>query len=161
VLLPPWWVVVILSGIAPAVLGAMVHLAVLVGRPHERVPLPAADEPRQPERSEPTAAPHPPGPPSTWNTPPPAAPGPPDEWAATDEPADTEHDPAVNETGRAAALIAAGVGRRRLSRELGVTEYEARRLLERSRPTATPTDGDTPAVALDTPIDPTLAGARS
>ena len=31
VLLPPWWVVVILSGIAPAVLGAMVHLAVLVG----------------------------------------------------------------------------------------------------------------------------------
>src|SRR4051794_23238330 len=30
-LLPPWWVVVALSGIAPAVLGAMVHLAVLVG----------------------------------------------------------------------------------------------------------------------------------
>ena len=36
VLLPPWWVVVILSGIAPAVLGAMVHLAVLVGRPDGR-----------------------------------------------------------------------------------------------------------------------------
>ena len=41
VLLPPWWVVVVLSGIAPAVLGAMVHLAVLVG--HDR-----AARPRRP-----------------------------------------------------------------------------------------------------------------
>src|SRR3954452_25258092 len=32
-LAPPWWVVVALSGIAPGVLGAMVHLAVLVSRP--------------------------------------------------------------------------------------------------------------------------------
>jgi hypothetical protein len=30
---PPWWVVVVVSAIAPAVLGAVVHLAVLVGRP--------------------------------------------------------------------------------------------------------------------------------
>ena len=28
---PPWWLVVLVSGIAPAVLGAVVHLAVLVG----------------------------------------------------------------------------------------------------------------------------------
>ena len=32
-LAPAWWVVVIVSAIAPAVLGAVVHLAVLVGRP--------------------------------------------------------------------------------------------------------------------------------
>lgn len=31
-LAPPWWVVVIVSAVAPAVLGAVVHLAVLVGR---------------------------------------------------------------------------------------------------------------------------------
>lgn len=31
-LTPPWWVVVIVSAVAPAVLGAVVHLAVLVGR---------------------------------------------------------------------------------------------------------------------------------
>jgi hypothetical protein len=34
---------------------------------------------------------------------------------------------------RARRLIEAGVGRRRLSRELGVSEYEARQLLERTR----------------------------
>ncbi len=39
-LAPAWWVVVIVSAIAPAVLGAVVHLAVLVGRP-----LPARAEP--------------------------------------------------------------------------------------------------------------------
>ena len=32
-LAPAWWVVVIVSAVAPAVLGAVVHLAVLVGRP--------------------------------------------------------------------------------------------------------------------------------
>lgn len=35
---------------------------------------------------------------------------------------------------RTRQLIEAGVGRRRLSRELGVSEYEARQLLERTRP---------------------------
>jgi hypothetical protein len=49
-----------------------------------------------------------------WQTAPPAA------------PATTGH-------ARAAALIAAGVGRRRLARELGTTEHEARQLLERVR----------------------------
>src|SRR6476660_4973110 len=32
-LAPAWWVVVAVSAIAPAVLGAVVHLSVLVGRP--------------------------------------------------------------------------------------------------------------------------------
>ena len=68
---------------------------------------------------------------------------------------------AADDTDRAAALIAAGAGRRRLSRELGVTEYEARRLLDRARPT---TDDDTAAPTDDTeaaPTAPTTAGARS
>jgi hypothetical protein len=82
---PAWWVVVIVSAVAPAVLGAVVHLAVLVGR-----------EPS-------TAA------------------------EATAEP-DVDDD-------RAAELIAAGAGRRRISRELGVSEYEARRLIDRARAT--------------------------
>lgn len=90
-LAPAWWVVVIVSAVAPAVLGAVVHLAVLVGRPE-----------------------------------------------APAEPIDV---PVKNEPGidRAAELIAAGAGRRRISRELGVSEYEARRLLDSARP-ATPPD---------------------
>lgn len=80
---PAWWVVVAVSSVAPAVLGAVVHLAVLVGRP--------ADTPSE-SRQEP------------------------------------QHD-------RAGDLIAAGAGRRRLSRELGVTEHEARQLLQRTRAT--------------------------
>jgi len=102
---PPWWVVVAVSAIAPAVLGAVVHLAVLVGRP-----LPP------PEMAEI------------------------DDWGAelldehglsrlwADAPPATSE-----ERERAAALIAAGVGRRRLARELGMSEYEARQLLEQSR----------------------------
>ena len=78
--------------------------------------------------------------------------------------------PRPDDTDRAAVLIAAGAGRRRLSRELGVTEYEARRLLERARPaTDTPADDDTrrrrhrhrltpPSAAATAP---TTAGARS
>lgn len=37
-LAPAWWVVVIVSAVAPAVLGAVVHLAVLVGRPDPEPP---------------------------------------------------------------------------------------------------------------------------
>lgn len=45
--------------------------------------------------------------------------------------------PAVQETPeqRAAALIADGAGRRRLARGLGISEYEARQMLARTRPT--------------------------
>jgi len=96
-LAPAWWVVVIVSAIAPAVLGAVVHLAVLVGRPTALV---ADDE----------------------------APELPDELAGDTGPSAAEDD-------RTTQLIAAGVGRRRLSRELGVTEYEARRLLDAARST--------------------------
>jgi hypothetical protein len=34
---PAWWLVVVVSAVAPAVLGAVVHLAVLVGRPGARL----------------------------------------------------------------------------------------------------------------------------
>jgi hypothetical protein len=97
-LVPPWWVLVIVSAIAPAVLGAVVHLAVLVGRPE----------------------------PDTGST-----------IAAVDGAAEAEHgdvvscpDPLAN---RAAVLIAAGAGRRRLARELGMSEHDARQLLDRAR----------------------------
>ena len=135
VLLPPWWVVVILSGIAPAVLGAMVHLAVLVGhgdpdddRPDlddEPIPYQLTDDPDALDGH---------GLSHRWDDAPAAAP-----------------EPAPD---RAAELIAAGAGRRRLSRELDITEYEARRLLEAARP-ATPSPADA------RPGDPALNGASS
>ncbi|MBW0114045.1 DUF2637 domain-containing protein [Pseudonocardia abyssalis] len=82
-LAPAWWVVVIVSAVAPAVLGAVVHLAVLVGR---------VDDMDVPE---------------------------PNDSARPAE--------------RVGDLIAAGAGRRRLARELGISEYEARQLLDRTR----------------------------
>ena len=124
VLLPPWWVVVVLSGIAPAVLGAMVHLAVLVGRPAEPVHLDVDETDSQTDYTEPTE----------------------------DEPVELEQDPVpavragepAPHQEPALALIAAGAGRRRLSRELGVTEYEARRLLERTRAESDAVDTSSP-----------------
>jgi hypothetical protein len=110
-LAPAWWVVVVVSAVAPAVLGAVVHLAVLVGRPASAIDLPIEDDPpcedvgTLDER----------GLSSLWDEAPPASGG-----------------------DRAAELIAAGAGRRRLSRELGVTEHEARRLLGRTRPATSP-----------------------
>ena len=83
-LAPAWWVVVAVSAIAPAVLGAVVHLAVLVGR-------------------------------------------------AT--PPEIHGD-------RATELIAAGVGRRRLARDLDISEHEALQLLTQAR---TPDSSDSAA----------------
>ncbi|MDT0348138.1 DUF2637 domain-containing protein [Pseudonocardia charpentierae] len=158
VLLPPWWVVVVLSGIAPAVLGAMGRLAVLVGRPidvaHDQAlaviqpDAPATDEPAQFLTCD----------------------------MASSAPASKPTDDGMAEQGvelpdggdRAAALIAAGAGRRRLSRELGLTEYEARRLLERTRPVAdassvtkTDTSPDTGAGPAEAAWTGVLVGARS
>jgi hypothetical protein len=111
--------------------------------------------------------------PWTWNTPPPAAPWPLSPWAPEDGTADDEQSCAPpDDTDRAAVLIAAGAGRRRLSRELGVTEYEARRLIERARPatdipaadipaTGTATDTDTEDATSAAETTPTTAGARS
>ena len=121
-LAPAWWVVVIVSAIAPAVLGAVVHLAVLVGRPE---PTTTGEEitDEEPVPYELTAEAYDAGlldehgMSSLWRDAPPTG---------------AEED-------RTTELIAAGVGRRRLSRELGVTEYQARQLLARTRAT---TDND-------------------
>ncbi|MDN5861565.1 MAG: DUF2637 domain-containing protein [Pseudonocardia sp.] len=114
-LAPAWWVIVIVSAVAPAVLGAVVHLAVLVGRP---VPGPDPDD--EPIPYELTGEAY--------------------EAGLLDEHGLSRlwevAPPARGEGDRAAELIAAGAGRRRLSRELGVTEYEARQLLARSRASA-------------------------
>lgn len=135
---PAWWVVVIVSAIAPAVLGAVVHLAVLVGRTE-----PSVDEGDN-GRQEPV------------------------DYELTVEAfgADAldEHGlsrlwddaPPASEAGRAAALIAAGAGRRRLSRELDITEYEARQLLVATRATKR----DIAAGRAADPIDPPPAELR-
>lgn len=106
---PPWWVVVAVSAIAPAVLGAVVHLAVLVGRPH--APVQAMELGEDADLEDEFLDEH--GLSRFWAEAPPAEDS--------------------NERERAALLIAAGVGRRRLARELGMSEYEARLLLEQSR----------------------------
>lgn len=110
-LAPAWWVVVIVSAVAPSVLGAVVHLAVLVGRTEPD----QVDEPIPYELTRLA-----------------------DEAGALDEHGlsrQWDDAPLAVEPDRAAELIAAGAGRRRLSRELSITEYEARRLIERARPT--------------------------
>jgi hypothetical protein len=122
-LAPAWWVVVIVSAVAPAVLGAVVHLAVLVGRPVETI---IEDVDEEPIPYKLTAAAY--------------------EAGTLDEHGLSRlwdvAPPARSEGDRAAELIAQGVGRRRLSRELGVTEYEARQLLARKRPS----DDEQPAL---------------
>ena len=117
---PHWAVVVAVSAIAPAVLAALVHLAVLVVRASPPAPPPsppddapagddrAAVPPTSDQSDEVLVADVDPG----------AAPAP----ASPAEPGD-----------RAADLIAAGAGRRKLSRELQITEHEAREMLARAR----------------------------
>ena len=166
----------ILSGIAPAVLGAMVHLAVLVGRPSggaDVSPATVGDEVWRAEHGEPAPAPDPVDGPWTtpqisprWSSPPPDAPWPLDPWTPDDgtvaDPHDTTAAGAVADgTDRVAALIAAGAGRRRLSRELGVTEHEARRLLAQARPTDPLIDDVRQAAAVAPATASTTAGAPS
>lgn len=150
-LVPPWWVVVIVSAVAPAVLGAVVHLAVFVGRPAVE---PEAVEPEVAWSEEPigydltaeaydAAVLDEHGMSLRWDTAPPAAPAP-------------------DGSGRVAGLIAAGAGRRRLARELGVTEHEARRLLAESRTTSSHDFLPAPPEAFNAqPGAPLLNGARS
>jgi hypothetical protein len=107
---PEWWVVVLVSAVPPAVLGAVVHLAVLAGRAgpaaapivvrqYDEVPLPPADDP-----------------------------------AGEDEPTD--------ERSTVADLVAAGLGRRRIAKELGISEHEARELIARHRVNGHPVVGE-------------------
>lgn len=97
---PHWWVVVAVSAVPPAVLGAVVHLAVLARRP-AAVPVLEEDLDDNDEEAEP-----------------------PRDWWATAPAAETD---------RVGELIAAGVGRRRLARELAISEHAARELLDERR----------------------------
>lgn len=126
-LAPAWWVVVIVSAVAPAVLGAVVHLAVLVGRPDDEPPTGPAggfDElggHDADERADAVAAGllDERGLSRLWETAPVAA------QRMTGERMTAEQ--------RAEALIAEGAGRRRLAQELDISEYQARRLLDEHR----------------------------
>lgn len=100
---PPWWVAVLVGAIPPAIVGAVVHLVVLLVRaPAAPSVLPAAPgvgaerEEQHPQLEE-----------------------------TRPELEETPESVQV----RAARLIADGAGRRRLAEELGVTEWEARQLL--------------------------------
>ncbi|MCW0215230.1 MAG: DUF2637 domain-containing protein [Pseudonocardia sp.] len=117
---PHWVVVVVVSAVPPAVLGAVVHLAVLAGRApaqalsgrselagEEIDEAPEGDRDRYPELA--SVDDH--GLSRRWESAPPAG-----------EPGD-----------RAVELIAEGAGRRRLAKELGIGEHEARQLLARHR----------------------------
>lgn len=97
---PVWWLVVLVSAVAPAVLGAVVHLAVLVGRPH------VADYHSSPLTSD-------------------------DAHTLTMHDGIHSHDVRTTDVvaDPVSALIEQGLGRRKLARELDISEYEARRLL--------------------------------
>jgi len=147
---PAWWVVVAVSSVPPAVLGAVVHLAVRATQAHTATAEhPAADAVSHPRETAPPAG-DPPGADQVSELG--AA-----RTGVTDDPvdepwSDVHHGgedldgdsvshpretapPAGDPPGadRARALIAAGAGRRRLSRELGVSEHEARELLAAHR----------------------------
>lgn len=122
-LAPAWWVVVAVSAVAPAVLGAVVHLAVLVGRPDDEPstgPAGGFDElgghDADDEHADAVAAGllDERGLSRLWDTAPPTA-----ERMTAEQ--------------RAEALIAEGAGRRRLAQELDISEYQARRLLDEHR----------------------------
>jgi pyruvate/2-oxoglutarate dehydrogenase complex dihydrolipoamide acyltransferase (E2) component len=115
---PPWWAAVVVGAIPPGVVGGVVHLLVLVGRGE----LPTAPTPPPAKASAPVTsvgdvvapakAPVAPAPPAS---PEPAAPS----RVVVDE--------------RAQQLIAQGVGRRALARELDLSEHAAREILKAAR----------------------------
>jgi len=115
---PAWWVVVLVSGVAPAVLGAVVHLAVLCGRA-EPAPVALPVSPTEEDA----------GPPADTSDSSPAV-------GLHSVPSPTPGDEAgeaVGDAARVAELIEAGAGRRRLARELDITEHEARKRLDARR----------------------------
>lgn len=112
---PHWGLVVVVSGVAPAVLGAVVHLAVVASQTVSAGAELAVEPLDDPARDVGMVDEH--GLSRLWADAP-----------LVDPPAG---DPVGED--RAAELIGQGAGRRRLSRELGITEHAARELLSASR----------------------------
>ncbi len=122
---PAWWVVVVVSAVAPAVLGAVVHLAQLAVGGHTERPEPAVEGLDDGDRYEEETLDER-GLSLAWATAPAAEPVI-DDQAGEDRAGED----------RAAGLIAAGAGRRRLARELEISEHQARELLAATRNGAT------------------------
>lgn len=104
----PWWLVVAVSAIAPAVLGAVVHLAVLVGR---------TEVPTEP--------------PASLGV----DPEPPSQVAAPALPAEVYQQVTIPDADPdlLTQLLAQGASRRVVASTLGVSEYRAKQLLAASR----------------------------
>lgn len=129
---PAWWVVVIVSAVAPAVLGACVHLAVLVGRA-DPIPATTEDTTETPKPAEVDKRVEPPAPPRTVAeeavarrlhlAPPPATS---DLTPSTD----TDDETGEDEVAKARRLLAEGVGRPTLARELDLEPHQARALID-------------------------------
>lgn len=113
---PAWWVVVVVSGVAPAVLGAVVHLAVLCGRAEPAnavLPVSPTEEDA--------------GPPADTSDVSPAVslhsvPSPTPRGGVGDDPGD-----------RVAELVAAGAGWRKVQEETGLSEHYAKKAVREHR----------------------------
>jgi hypothetical protein len=142
---PPWWVAAVVGAIPPAVAGATAHLLVLLGRAEapgvgveptsrqSRGLLDAGAPTSSSPRTSATPAQTTPAPPARAGNPSPA----PSKTEPVTVAADTDR--TVAET-KARALLASnpGMGRRALMAGSGLSEYEARKLLESFR---TPRNG--------------------
>jgi hypothetical protein len=115
----PWPVVVLVSAVPPAMLGAMVHLGHLTRRP---TPTPTEALSDVLEIDAEALADPDPG--QWWPAAPSAGEIPPAEVGEPGEPAGVD---------RVAELVASGLGRRRLAKALGIREHEARQLLASHR----------------------------
>ena len=119
---PPWWVVVLVSGVAPAVLGATVHLAVLASRGVE------CKEPGlslSPDVDDSTLVGSPTEPPADIPADIPAQP-----------PAVALHSvpsPPGDAGDRVAELVAAGAGWRKVQKETGLSEHHAKKAIREHR----------------------------
>lgn len=107
---PTWWTAVAVSAVPPVVVGATVHLAVLVGRPVEQGVVVTAPTPAL--GLNPVQVGHP---------------------VAGDNLDGVGNVEGEDAPDRVAELIAEGAGRRRLARELEISEHAARELLGAAR----------------------------
>lgn len=112
-IVPPWWVAVLVGAIPAGVVGSVVHLAVLVGRKAEVLPVFAPAPELTPE--------------PVWEL----LAG---EDTSEHQPDTSEHQDDLEE--RARAMAAAGVGRPTLVKELGIKDHVAKRLVREARQVA-------------------------